>query len=106
MLTIQALRRSRGITLIDLALLSGIPARTIAAIECGLHHLDQRTREQLAHVFAVPPESLQPGALPALQLAVRERVLAEARLLAPVAGAALATALVLAPALAALQPGP
>jgi murein DD-endopeptidase MepM/ murein hydrolase activator NlpD len=104
MLTIQALRRSRGITLIDLALLSGIPARTIAAIECGLQRLDQRTREQLAHVFAVPPESLQPGTPPALQLALRERLLAEARLVAPVVGAALATAVALAPALAAFQP--
>lgn len=104
MLTIQSLRRSRGITLTDLALLSGIPVRTIAAIECGLHHLDHRTREQIAHIFAVPPESLQPGAPPALQHALRRRLIAEARLVSPVIGAALATALALAPVLSGLQP--
>jgi murein DD-endopeptidase MepM/ murein hydrolase activator NlpD len=104
MLTIQALRRSRGITLVDLALLSGIPARTIASIECGIHRLDQRTREELAHIFAVPPETLLSGDPPALQESLRRRLLAEARLAAPVAGAALATALALGPALAALAP--
>lgn len=102
MLTIQALRRSRGITLTDLALLSGIPARTIASIECGIQRLDQRTREQLAHIFGVPPESLQPGPPPALQESLRRRALAEARLLMPVAGAALASAIALAPLVDAL----
>jgi transcriptional regulator with XRE-family HTH domain len=99
MMTIQALRRSRGITLTDLALLSGIPARTIAAIEHGIEQLDYRTREQLAHVFGVPPAALLPGAPPALQRELRRRVVAEARLVAPVVGLALATAAALSPLL-------
>lgn len=99
MMTIQALRRSRGITLTDLALLSGIPARTIASIEAGVQRLDHRTRGQLAHIFGVPPESLLPGTPPALQQEVRSRLAAEARLVAPAIGLALATATLLAPAL-------
>ena len=99
MMTIQALRRSRGITLTDLALLSGIPARTIASIEYGVQTLDHRTRTQLAHIFGVPPESLLPGAPPALQQELRRRMLAEARMVAPMVGLALATATLLAPVL-------
>jgi murein DD-endopeptidase MepM/ murein hydrolase activator NlpD len=99
MMTIQALRRSRGITLTDLALLSGIPARTLASIEYGVQTLDYRTREQLAHIFGVPPASLLPGAPPALQAELRRRLAEDARLAAPVVGLALATAALLAPAL-------
>jgi murein DD-endopeptidase MepM/ murein hydrolase activator NlpD/DNA-binding XRE family transcriptional regulator len=99
MMTIQALRRSRGITLTDLALLSGIPARSIAAIEHGLQQLDCRTREQLAHVFGVPPTTLLPGPPPPLQHELRRRLLAEARRATPVISLALATAAILGPVL-------
>lgn len=99
MITIQSLRRSRGITLTDLALLSGVPARSIAAIEYGVQTLDHRTREQIAHVFGVPAHSLLPGAPPALQQEMRRRLAAEARMLAPVVGLAIASAAILAPAL-------
>jgi murein DD-endopeptidase MepM/ murein hydrolase activator NlpD len=100
MLTIQTLRRSRGLTLIDIAMLSGIPARTLGAIECGVHRLDHRTREQLASIFAVAPESLVAAPRPPLQDDLRRRMLAEARAATPMIGAALATAILLAPAVA------
>lgn len=59
--TLRALRRSRGLTLIDVARLSGVPARTLGAIELGALHLDSATRAQLACVFAVAPGALYPA---------------------------------------------
>ncbi|NWG21102.1 MAG: peptidoglycan DD-metalloendopeptidase family protein [Chloroflexi bacterium] len=59
--TLRALRRSRGLTLIDVARLSGVPARTLGAIELGALHLDSATRVQLACVFAVAPGALYPA---------------------------------------------
>lgn len=59
MLTIRTLRRERGLTLIDLARLSGIPARTLSAIEHGLERLEPQRAVQLAAVFEVPPETLR-----------------------------------------------
>ncbi|MEN9937718.1 MAG: hypothetical protein RLZZ387_4297 [Chloroflexota bacterium] len=105
MITLQALRRSRGITLIDLALLSGVPVRTIASIEYGLVRLDRHTREQLAHVFGIPPETLQPGAPPALQQDLRRRLARKARAATPAVAAALATAVLLAPTPGVVQYG-
>ncbi len=57
--TVRALRRSRGITLVDLAILSGIPARTLGAVECGMTHLDPASRAQIACVLGVSPDSLR-----------------------------------------------
>ena len=60
--TLRTLRRNRGLTLTDLALLTGIPARNLGAIELGILSLDSVTRAQLANVLAVAPETF-PGAL-------------------------------------------
>ena len=60
--TLRTLRRNRGLTLTDLALLTGIPARNLGAIELGILSLDSVTRTQLANVLAVAPETF-PGAL-------------------------------------------
>jgi murein DD-endopeptidase MepM/ murein hydrolase activator NlpD len=62
---IRALRLSRGFSLIDLALLSDIPARTLAEIEYGLQRLDYESRSRLARIFDLPPEQLWAGAAPA-----------------------------------------
>lgn len=61
MIDIRALRRSRGLTLTDLALLSGIPARTLAEIEHGLRWLDTERRARLAQTLNVPPQELAGG---------------------------------------------
>lgn len=58
MADIRALRLSRGLSLIDLAQLSEIPARRLAELEHGLQPLDRASRALLAHVFDVPPEQL------------------------------------------------
>lgn len=69
--TVQALRRSRGLSLIDLARLSGVPARTIGAIELGTLRLDGGTRRQLAYVFAVAPAALHHSPPPPLLATIR-----------------------------------
>lgn len=61
MTNIRSLRLSRGLTLIDLALLTDIPARTLAEIEHGLQRLDYESRLRLANIFGVPPEQLWAG---------------------------------------------
>jgi transcriptional regulator with XRE-family HTH domain len=58
---IRALRLSRGLTLIDLALLTDIPARTLVQIEYGLQRLDYESRARLARTFGVKPELLHAG---------------------------------------------
>jgi murein DD-endopeptidase MepM/ murein hydrolase activator NlpD len=61
---IRALRISHGLSLIDLALLSDIPARTLAEIEYGLQRLDYESRLRLARIFDLPPEQLWAGSAP------------------------------------------
>jgi transcriptional regulator with XRE-family HTH domain len=61
---LRALRLSHGFSLIDLALLSDIPARTLAEIEYGLQRLDYESRSRLARVFDLPPEQLWAGSAP------------------------------------------
>jgi murein DD-endopeptidase MepM/ murein hydrolase activator NlpD len=61
---IRALRLSHGLSLIDLALLSDIPARTLAEIEYGLQRLDYESRSRLARVFDLPPEQIWAGSAP------------------------------------------
>lgn len=56
--TLRSLRRSRGLTLTDLAILSGIPARNLGAIELGVLSLDGSTRAHLAAVLAVAPNAI------------------------------------------------
>jgi murein DD-endopeptidase MepM/ murein hydrolase activator NlpD/transcriptional regulator with XRE-family HTH domain len=56
--SIRVLRRSHGLTLVELALRSGIPARTLGAIEYGLQVLDTNSRAQLAAILGVSPELL------------------------------------------------
>ncbi|MGQ9548643.1 MAG: M23 family metallopeptidase [Roseiflexus sp.] len=59
--TLRTLRRNRGLTLTDLALLTGIPARNLGAIELGIFPLDSVTRAQLAGILAVAPGMLPGG---------------------------------------------
>ena len=61
MANIRALRISHGLSLIELALLSDIPARTLAEIEYGLQRLDYESRLRLARIFDLPPEQLWAG---------------------------------------------
>ena len=58
MFDIRLLRRSRGLTLTDLAQLSGIPVRVLAEIEHGLRRLDADCRRQLALTLGVPAQQL------------------------------------------------
>ncbi|MEO7912776.1 MAG: peptidoglycan DD-metalloendopeptidase family protein [Roseiflexaceae bacterium] len=64
MTNIRALRLSHGLSLIELALLCDIPARTLAEIEYGLQRLDYESRMRLARVFDLPPEHLRAGSAP------------------------------------------
>ncbi len=64
MTNIRALRLSHGLSLIDLALLCDIPARTLAEIEYGLQRLDYESRSRLARAFDLPPEHLWAGSAP------------------------------------------
>jgi murein DD-endopeptidase MepM/ murein hydrolase activator NlpD len=59
--SIRALRRSHGLTLIDLASHTNIPARTLAEIEYGLQRLDYQSRSRLARFFQVHPDMLSGG---------------------------------------------
>lgn len=55
MQNLRALRRSRSLTFLELAALSGVPARQIAEVEYGLRRLDPDERESLARVLGLPP---------------------------------------------------
>lgn len=57
--TIRALRRNYGLTFSDLALISGIPARSLAEIEYGLCPLNDDARTRLEHIFALPAGALR-----------------------------------------------
>jgi murein DD-endopeptidase MepM/ murein hydrolase activator NlpD len=89
---IRALRLSRGLTLIDLALLTDIPARTLAQIEYGLQRLDYESRSRLARTFDVRPELLRAGGR---RPAVAARRLAWLNLSGPALGIALTSMLLL-----------
>jgi murein DD-endopeptidase MepM/ murein hydrolase activator NlpD len=65
MTNIRALRLSHGLTLVDLALLTDIPVRTLAEIEYGIQRLDYESQSRLARVFELPLEQLCAGAVPA-----------------------------------------
>lgn len=62
--TIRAIRRSRGMTFSELAITSGVSARTLAEIEYGFQTLDSRSRAALATAFGLAPEVLRGQALP------------------------------------------
>lgn len=55
MQNLRALRRSRSLTFLDLAALTGLPARQIAEVEYGLRRLSSHEREALALVLGLPP---------------------------------------------------
>jgi murein DD-endopeptidase MepM/ murein hydrolase activator NlpD len=57
--TVRSLRLSRGMSLVELALEAGVPARTLGAVEYGLLHLDADCRARLASVFNLPPDLLR-----------------------------------------------
>jgi murein DD-endopeptidase MepM/ murein hydrolase activator NlpD len=58
---IRVLRHSHGLTLVDLAMLTDIPARTLAEIEYGFQRLDYESRARLARFFEIAPELLSAG---------------------------------------------
>ncbi|MFL5802092.1 MAG: helix-turn-helix domain-containing protein [Roseiflexaceae bacterium] len=65
--TIQSLRRSRGMTLVELALAAGVPARMLGAIELGILPLDGEYAARLAAPFGIAPALLcTVGAAPAV----------------------------------------
>ncbi|MCU0493194.1 MAG: peptidoglycan DD-metalloendopeptidase family protein [Chloroflexaceae bacterium] len=55
---LRALRRHRDLTLTDVAMLTGIPARRLAEAEYGLSVLNYRERGAVATVFGLTDESL------------------------------------------------
>jgi transcriptional regulator with XRE-family HTH domain len=57
--TVRSLRLSRGMTVVELALQVGIPARTLGAIEYGLLSLDLDSRARLAGAFNIMPDLLR-----------------------------------------------
>jgi murein DD-endopeptidase MepM/ murein hydrolase activator NlpD len=57
--SIRSLRLSRGMTLVELALEAGIPARTLGAIEYGHARLDAESAMRLASSLGVAPEHLR-----------------------------------------------
>jgi len=57
--TIRSLRLSHGMTLVELALDTGIPARTLSAIEHGYARLDAESAVRLAGSLGVAPELLR-----------------------------------------------
>ena len=54
---LRALRRSRALTLVDIARLTGIPARSIAAAEHGVHPLNRQDCERLALIFGLTDQT-------------------------------------------------
>jgi transcriptional regulator with XRE-family HTH domain len=56
--SIQSLRRSRGMTLVELALAAGVPARVLGAIELGILPLDGEYAARLAAPFGIAPALL------------------------------------------------
>jgi murein DD-endopeptidase MepM/ murein hydrolase activator NlpD len=95
MLNIRVLRRSRGLTLVEVALEAGIPARTLGAIEYGLLCLDPDCRARLAGVFGLPPDLLHAGDPYAKSSAVARVRFAGVRRAAPPLAVALISGLLL-----------
>lgn len=56
--TLRTIRRTRALTLLDLAALTGIPARTLAEAEYGLRRLETAEREMLALVLGLSSQDL------------------------------------------------
>lgn len=87
---VRSLRLSRQLTLSELALLTGISARTIAEIEHGLRRMDPEIGVRLAGYFGLTPERLSPMTPPVpLSAADAARQRAAALALAALAGASL-----------------
>lgn len=60
MQTLRTIRRTRELTFLDLALLTGIPARVLAEAEYGLRHLSHHEAETIAFVLGIPPTAIRP----------------------------------------------
>src|SRR6266508_300463 len=58
---VRTLRLSHGLRLTELALLVGIPARTLAEIEYGLRPLAPDSRCRLARIYDLQPDVLEAG---------------------------------------------
>ena len=92
MQNLRALRRSRSLTFLDLAALTGIPARRLAEIEYGIRHLTAAERETLALVLGLAPSGFT-GAHRRLTAAYARAAPAEQRALRTLMAAALAATL-------------
>ncbi len=92
---LRQLRRTRDLTFLDLAQLTGIPARAIAEAEYGLRRLSRHEAEAIALVLGLSPLTVRPSPPPP----------PVARSSAPaLLAAGLATALALTPLVADLAP--
>jgi murein DD-endopeptidase MepM/ murein hydrolase activator NlpD len=89
MQNLRALRRSRSLTFLDLAALTGIPARQIAEIEYGFRRLSPAERESLAIVLGLAPNGFT-GAHHRITAAHARPAPAEQRALQTLMAAALA----------------
>ncbi|WP_028459396.1 peptidoglycan DD-metalloendopeptidase family protein [Chloroflexus sp. Y-396-1] len=90
MQTLRTIRRARELTFLDLALLTGIPARVLAEAEYGLRHLNPREAEVIALVLGIQPTVIR--SLP-------PQIQARFSLAPPAMAAGLATMLALSPLL-------
>lgn len=101
---LRALRHHRALTFVDLAYLTGIPARILAEAEYGLRSLSAQERGQLALVFGLPDDKLlMPSSARAAALAA-ESIPTAGTLSRPVRHALVATALAGAILAASLRP--
>ncbi len=60
MQALRTIRRTRELTFLDLAILTGIPARVLAEAEYGLRHLSHHEAETIAFVLGIPPTAIRP----------------------------------------------
>lgn len=58
--TIRTLRLHHGMSMVELAMASGVPVRRLGAIEYGLEHLDRECAVRFARIFGLAPEVLLP----------------------------------------------
>lgn len=58
--TIRTLRLHYGMSMVELAMASGVPVRRLGAIEYGLEHLDRECAVRFARIFGLSPEALLP----------------------------------------------
>ena len=58
MVTLQELRKARGLTQTELGRLVGAPQTHVSAWETGKHGMSMQQRAKVARLLGVPPESI------------------------------------------------